>query len=79
MIEVILGRADVYLHVTAIKKWDLAAGVALLTGCGGSLTTLNGETIDFGGHTDPLNAKGLIAYVKDSEVIRKLKTIQVKE
>jgi len=53
--------------------------VALMTALGGSLTTLNGETIDFGGHTDPLNAKGLIAYMKDTPVTRKLKTIQVKE
>jgi inositol monophosphatase 3 len=72
-------RADVYAHVTAIKKWDLCAGYAILNALGGTMTTLNGEFIDFSGHTDPLNTKGILAYMTSNHVIEQLKTIRIKE
>ncbi|XP_068427660.1 inositol monophosphatase 3 [Clinocottus analis] len=56
-----MDQADVYIHVTFIKKWDICAGAALLTALGGHMTTLKGEAIDYSG--GPLNKGGLVASV----------------
>ncbi|KAF3698904.1 Inositol monophosphatase 3 [Channa argus] len=56
-----IGQADVYIHITAIKKWDICAGAALLNALGGHMTTLKGEDIDYSG--TPLNKDGLVASV----------------
>ncbi|XP_023832765.1 inositol monophosphatase 3 isoform X2 [Salvelinus sp. IW2-2015] len=55
-------KADVYIHVTFIKKWDICAGNALLTALGGHMTTLKGEEIDYSGAAG--NREGLLASVK---------------
>jgi len=79
VLEVIGDRADVYVHVTAIKKWDLCAGYAIISALQGSMTTLNGHPIDFGGETEPLNTNGILATMKSSAAIIKLQTIQINE
>lgn len=56
-----MDQADVYIHITFIKKWDICAGAALLKALGGHLTTLKGEEIDY--RDDPLNKGGLVASV----------------
>ncbi|XP_019966881.2 inositol monophosphatase 3 [Paralichthys olivaceus] len=56
-----MDQADVYVHITFIKKWDICAGAALLKAMGGHMTTLKGEDIDYSG--DPLNKGGLVASV----------------
>ncbi|XP_026231057.1 inositol monophosphatase 3 [Anabas testudineus] len=56
-----IDQADVYLHITFIKKWDICAGAALLNALGGHMTTLKGEDIDYSG--TPLNKGGLVASV----------------
>ncbi|KAG5900468.1 hypothetical protein JTB14_010882 [Gonioctena quinquepunctata] len=38
-LEVAAGNVDAYLHITAIKKWDICAGNAMLNALGGKLTT----------------------------------------
>ncbi|KAF3858873.1 hypothetical protein F7725_012074 [Dissostichus mawsoni] len=48
-----MDQADVYIHVTFIKKWDICAG--------GHMTTLKGEDIDYSGTA--LNKGGLVASV----------------
>ena len=40
-------HADVYIHDTAIKKWDICAGHALLRTVGGEMTDLRGRRIDY--------------------------------
>ncbi|XP_064795094.1 inositol monophosphatase 3 [Oncorhynchus masou masou] len=55
-------KADVYIHVTFIKKWDICAGNALLAALGGHMTTLKGEEIDYSGAAG--NREGLLASVK---------------
>lgn len=55
-------KADMYIHVTFIKKWDICAGNALLTALGGQMTTLKGEEIDYSGSEG--NKDGLLASVK---------------
>lgn len=56
-----IDQADIYIHVTFIKKWDICAGTAILNAMGGHLTTLKGENIDFSG--SPSNEGGLVATV----------------
>ncbi|KAG8442032.1 hypothetical protein GDO86_010994 [Hymenochirus boettgeri] len=53
--------ADVYIHVTFIKKWDICAGNALLNALGGHMTTLNGEEIIYTGSDG--NEGGLLASI----------------
>ncbi|KAL0965946.1 hypothetical protein UPYG_G00288410 [Umbra pygmaea] len=55
-------EADMYIHVTFIKKWDICAGDALLTALGGHMTTLKGEQIDYSGAAG--NEGGLLASIK---------------
>ncbi|XP_034038908.1 inositol monophosphatase 3 [Thalassophryne amazonica] len=54
-------QADVYIHVTLIKKWDICAGAALLNALGGYMTNLKGEDIDYSGKAE--NTGGLVASV----------------
>ncbi|XP_035526438.1 inositol monophosphatase 3 isoform X2 [Morone saxatilis] len=56
-----IDQADVYMHITIIKKWDICAGAALLNALGGQMTTLKGEDIDYSG--TPVNKGGLVASV----------------
>ncbi|XP_068618595.1 putative inositol monophosphatase 3 [Battus philenor] len=44
---VVNGTYDVYLHTTAIKKWDLCAGDAIIRTVDGKMTTSNGEPITY--------------------------------
>lgn len=60
-IEVVRGKADVYAHVTAIKKWDICAGNALLNAIGGQMKTLSNEDIDYSKEGSPANGNGLLA------------------
>jgi inositol monophosphatase 3 len=77
VLEVIEARADVYCHVTAIKKWDLCAGYAMISAMGGTMSTLGGDSIDFSGDTEPLNTKGVMAFMHHTPAIDKLKTIRI--
>ncbi|XP_015270761.1 PREDICTED: inositol monophosphatase 3 [Gekko japonicus] len=60
--EVNQEKADVYIHVTYIKKWDICAGNAVLKALGGKMTTLAGEEISYTGSEDVED--GLIASIK---------------
>ncbi|XP_063779823.1 Golgi-resident adenosine 3',5'-bisphosphate 3'-phosphatase [Pseudophryne corroboree] len=53
--------ADVYVHVTFIKKWDICAGNAILNALGGRMTTLKGEEIIYNGLHG--NEGGLLASI----------------
>ncbi|KAI4903154.1 hypothetical protein NFI96_020450 [Prochilodus magdalenae] len=54
-------KADLYIHVTYIKKWDICAGNAILKALGGHMTTLKGEEIDYSGSEK--NTGGLLASI----------------
>ena len=59
------GNADAYVHVTAIKKWDICAGNAILNAVKGKMTTLEGEEIDYSKSDDPKNHMGLLSTLYD--------------
>ena len=40
-------NADLYLHSTKIKKWDICAPNAILNNLGGRLSSRNGKQIDY--------------------------------
>ncbi|XP_029447176.1 inositol monophosphatase 3 [Rhinatrema bivittatum] len=54
-------QADVYMHTTYIKKWDICAGNALLHALGGHMTTLRGEEIIYTGSDG--NDGGILASI----------------
>ncbi|OQV21442.1 Inositol monophosphatase 3 [Hypsibius exemplaris] len=67
-VEVLTGRANVYLHTTKIKKWDLCAPNGLLNAVGGRLSTLAGTEVDYTAPVvanDVVNTGGVIAAVAD--------------
>lgn len=73
-------KADAYVHLTFIKKWDLCAGDALLRARNGKMTTLDGEVIDYGNPKDVLIKKGLLASLSNhDELQRKLQSINKKD
>ncbi|KAG9478830.1 hypothetical protein GDO78_012471 [Eleutherodactylus coqui] len=53
--------ADVYIHNTYIKKWDICAGNAILNALGGEMTNLKGEDIIYTGSDG--NEGGLLASI----------------
>jgi len=75
--EVIKGTQDAYIHTTLIKKWDICAGAAILNALGGKMTTLNGDTIDFGRADQEKNEGGLLATMHQHvEFLDKLKSLK---
>lgn len=61
VMQVVSGNASVYVHSTAIKKWDICAGDAVLTALGGTMTTLTNEEINYSASAGSLNRDGLLA------------------
>lgn len=61
VLQVVERKADVYLHTTAIKKWDICAGDAVLNAAGGEMTTIAGKTIDYSFAGSPRNEDGIVA------------------
>eukprot|EP01083_Nonionella_stella_P012379 35137_1 len=57
---VLTGQVDAYIHVTAIKTWDLCAGHALLRSVGGDITDKDGKKLRYTKGT-PKFRNGLIA------------------
>ncbi|KAL4624700.1 inositol monophosphatase 3-like [Arapaima gigas] len=65
-------KADIYIHVTYIKKWDICAGNAILRALGGHMTTLKGQPIDYRG--SERNEGGLLASIgmDHSDLVKRL-------
>lgn len=61
-LEVVSGNATAYVHMTAIKKWDICAGTAILTALGGTVTQLfDQQLITFGPSDSKVLTWGLLA------------------
>lgn len=54
-------HAELYLHTTAIKKWDVCAGNAILNAIGGKMTNLYGNELKYDSAGVPLNPNGIVA------------------
>jgi len=63
-LEVASGRVDVYMHITAIKKWDICAGNAILNAVGGRMTTKMNVPINYADSDNPVNEDGILATLK---------------
>ncbi|KYN04289.1 PREDICTED: putative inositol monophosphatase 3 [Cyphomyrmex costatus] len=65
-LEVAVGNATAYVHTTAIKKWDICAGTAILSALGGTVTQLyDQQPIYFGTNDAKVLTKGLLATMSD--------------
>ncbi|XP_011877046.1 PREDICTED: putative inositol monophosphatase 3 [Vollenhovia emeryi] len=65
-LEIAAGNATAYVHTTAIKKWDICAGTAILSALGGTVTQLyDQQPIYFGANDAKVLTKGLLATMSD--------------
>ncbi|KAM3715788.1 Inositol monophosphatase [Dirofilaria immitis] len=55
------GTGQLYVHKTAIKKWDTCAGDALLRSIGGLMLDFNGDMLSYDPNDDYVLRNGLIA------------------
>uniref|UniRef100_A0A0N5AL40 inositol-phosphate phosphatase n=1 Tax=Syphacia muris TaxID=451379 RepID=A0A0N5AL40_9BILA len=64
-LRIINGTAIAYVHSTAIKKWDVCAGDALLRSFGGAMIDLTGSLLDYSSSSSVVNSKGIFAAAKN--------------
>lgn len=72
VLELVKGNADLYLHTTRIKKWDVCAGDAVLNAMGGRMTTMKGVEIDYSFIEGPVNEDGIVAAMPENAQLRYL-------
>lgn len=78
-LAVVEGKADAYVHSTAIKKWDLCAGNAVLFALHGNMTTLGGDHLDYGSQEEYKNEGGVLATLTNhSYYLQKLQVLGIK-
>lgn len=64
-VQVLEEYADYYLHITAIKKWDVCASDALLRSHHGTISTLTNRTINYDHQSEQMLIEdGLLATYK---------------
>ena len=56
------GTADVYARLGATREWDIAAGHAIVTAAGGTMTTPDGQPLRYGRTTEGFLVPGFIAW-----------------
>ncbi|EDV23369.1 uncharacterized protein TRIADDRAFT_57924 [Trichoplax adhaerens] len=59
--------ADLYIHSTKIKKWDICAGNAILRSLGGKMTSFSGNQIDYSQADTPVHDGGIVASLPINE------------
>ncbi|XP_043493769.1 putative inositol monophosphatase 3 isoform X1 [Polistes fuscatus] len=61
-LEVAVGNATAYIHTTAINKWDICSGTAIISALGGKTTSLfDGHFINFDSSDTKILTSGLLA------------------
>ncbi len=75
VLQVVENHADLYLHTTAIKKWDICAGNAILNAKGGKMMTRRGMEIDYSFTGSEKNPDGLVVALDSNfnDYLRRLK------
>lgn len=70
------GQADAYVHLTAIKKWDICAGNAILNALGGKMVSLDNSKINYADVKNAVHENGLVATLQIQKVfIEKLSSL----
>jgi 3'(2'), 5'-bisphosphate nucleotidase len=64
------GLVDLYPRLAPTHEWDVAAGHAVLTQAGGTVTTPAGTPLSYGRFDDGLTVRGFIAWGDPSAVAR---------
>ncbi|VDO84711.1 unnamed protein product [Soboliphyme baturini] len=59
-LRVLNGTANMYIHVTDIKLWDLCAPNAIIRAAKGWMTNLDGLDISFGSQGSTVNERGVL-------------------
>ncbi len=62
-LQVVEQAADLYMHTTLIKKWDICAGNAILNAVGGKMISRKMEEFNYSFEGSPINENGLLAYM----------------
>lgn len=75
VLQVVHGNATAYIHTTAIKKWDICAGDAILANLKGKMTDLDDAELEYGPEAKALNGRGVLATFEDQhgELIDKIR------
>ncbi len=55
------GRADLYPRLVRISEWDIAAGDAIVTAAGGTMTDMDGQPIRYGNAAERFRASTFLA------------------
>lgn len=67
VLQVVFNNATTYLHKTAIKKWDLCAGNAILNSLGGHMTDFQGNEINYVDDKNYKHEAGIIATISNHD------------
>lgn len=70
-------NADLYLHTTMIKKWDVCPGNVLLDTLGGKMTTRQGRDIDYQLNSNPEITEGIVATLSEDLHTQYMKKLQL--
>jgi len=77
-LRILNGTAQLYVHTTAIKKWDICAGDALMRSIGGTMFDLEGSPISYSRHDPVVNKKGLlVAYDRPFTFLQRLRPVLI--
>lgn len=71
-LEVAYGNVNAYMHSTAIKKWDICAGNAIIAAKEGQMTTKYNKQIDYSDSINVKNEDGIVATLQNHENFIKL-------
>uniref|UniRef100_A0A023F0T6 inositol-phosphate phosphatase n=1 Tax=Triatoma infestans TaxID=30076 RepID=A0A023F0T6_TRIIF len=67
-LEVASGNVTAYIHKTAISKWDVCAGDAVIASLGGTFKTLSNKYLDYKANSGHVNTEGILATMFDHMV-----------
>ena len=76
VMQLVRGTADIYVHSTAIKKWDICVGDSMLRHLGGKMSTLKGKTLDYSSGADYKVKDGLLAASDQQHFREKLEKLR---
>ncbi|KAF8367534.1 gpap-1 [Pristionchus pacificus] len=64
-LRLVNATAELYIHETAIKKWDTCAGDAIVRALGGAMLDMDGSPLKYGPSTSVVNKRGLVVSARN--------------